>query len=257
MTTVVFSKDRAMQLDAFLRSYARFVESTQHVDVLCLASSARHAAAYDQVFESYKFAHRRQQTTFRTDVLSLLPVGDRDNVIFFVDDIVFIRSWDGSGEPGLSLRLAPHLTYNYATGNTPQQVPVLESDGDRLTWKWGNGQGAWSYPLSVDGHVFNVAEMRKMLTSVLFSSPNTMESALQAFLFAFLERTGKCYRESKVVNVPWNRVQTDWHMLCGKGNDAEQMLAYWESGKQIDLNGIYGVLNESVHQEFPLKLESR
>lgn len=248
-----------MQLDAFLRSYEKHVTPRGLVRVLYLATTARHASAYDEAFSGRGSWVDRcpQSLSFKADVLRLIPPGDKDNVIFFVDDMVFIRSWTVVKEPGLSLRLAPHLTYNYATGNTPQPVPTFTSEGDLLTWRWRDGQGAWGYPLAVDGHVFDAAEMRKMLTSVSFTSPNTMESALQAFLFAFLGRTGKCYRESKIVNVPWNRVQTDWHMLCGDGNDAEQMLAHWEAGKQIDLSGIYGVLNESVHQEFPLVLEDR
>ena len=87
-----------------------------------------------------------------------------------------------------------------------------------------------------------------------------MEAALQVFLPQFIDRSGICHHASKVVNIPWNRVQTDWDNRCASPNAAtsvEEMLEYWEQGFQIDLSGIYGVLNESVHQEFPLVLEDR
>jgi hypothetical protein len=258
MTSIVFSKDRALQLDAFLRSYRVNVADAGEVRVLYLATSMRHARAYAGVFAGHPgVASTPQSLSFKQDLLSLLP---RDgHVIFFVDDIVFVRPWSGYGEPGLSLRLGLHLTHNYATGGTLQPLPGPRTEhlGGTVMWRWADGREAWGYPLALDGHVFDAQEMLEMAASCVFHSPNTFESALQKFLPQFINRMGTCYRETKIVNIPWNRVQTDWRMLCGSGNDVEQMLAHWEAGKQIDLRGIYGVLNTSVHQEFPLVLEDR
>jgi hypothetical protein len=258
MTSIVFSKDRALQLDAFLRSHRVNVAEVGEFRVLYLATSQRHARAYADVFARYPWVTPTPQSlSFKQDLLSLLP--RNGNVIFFVDDIVFIRSWSGYGESGLSLRLGLHLTHNYATGGTPQPLPVPAEahPNGTVTWRWGDGREAWGYPLALDGHVFDAQEILEMTVSCVFHSPNTFESALQQFLPQFINRMGTCYRETKIVNIPWNRVQTDWHMLCGSGNGAEQMLAHWEAGKQINLSGIYGVLNTSVHQEFPLALEHR
>jgi hypothetical protein len=258
MTSIVFSKDRALQLDAFLRSHRVNVAEAGEVRVLYLATSMRHARAYADVFARHPgVTPTPQSLSFKQDVLDLLP---RDgHVVFFVDDIVFIRPWSGHGEPGLSLRLGLHLTYNYATGGMVQLLPdpFTTHQNGTVSWRWSDGCEAWGYPLALDGHVFDAQEMLVLAVSCVFHSPNTFESALQKFLPQFIVRRGACYREARVVNVPWNRVQTDWHMLCGAGNDAEQMLAHWETGKQIDLSGIYGVLNTSVHQEFPLVLEDR
>jgi hypothetical protein len=173
--------------------------------------------------------------------------------------MVFIRAWDGYGPPGLSLRLGLHLTYNYASGNVPQPFPECLAVVDGcVTWRWIDGQMAWGYPLSVDGHVFDAQEMVEMAASCVFHTPNTFESALQQFLPRFIERQGICYAESRVVNIPWNIVQEDWHNRHSTlGASAEEMLAHWEAGFQIDLSQIYGVLNMSVHQEFPLVLEPR
>ena len=61
MTSVVFSRDRAAQLDAFLRSYADNVDPVGEVQALYSVSSPRHAAAYAEVFALHPFAVPRAE----------------------------------------------------------------------------------------------------------------------------------------------------------------------------------------------------
>jgi hypothetical protein len=258
MTTIVFSKDRALQLDALLRSYHDHVTPLGAVKVLCDASTSRHREAYYEVFARHPWAVLCWQgSSFKEDLLALLP--HEGHVVFFVDDQVFVRPWFVEELPGLSLRLGAHLKHDYNSSNALQYLPLFKITCglDHLAWDWSTGVGAWGYPLSVDGHVFEVSELRGLLERIAFRSPNTLESALQQFILLFLDRRGTCYTMSRVVNIPWNRVQTDWINRCGEGNDADEMLGHWEEGQQIDLSQIYGVVNESVHQEFPLRLELR
>lgn len=256
MTTIVFSKDRAMQLEAFLRSYKRHVAPLRGIFILYAASSEYHEKAYREVFDAYQFAVPvLQSDSFKMDVLRLVPV--EGNVVFFVDDQVFIRPWIVVEESGLSLRHGLHLTRNYNSNDAPQAIPPYETlDDGRISWRWADGEMAWGYPLSLDGHVYHAGEMRAMIEAIEFRSPNTLESELQQFAPSFMQRQATCYRQSKVVNVPWNTVQTDWVNRYA-GLSSGEMLEHWEAGKRIALWGIDGVLNESVHQEFPLMLEAR
>ncbi len=254
MTTIVFSKDRALQLEAFLRSYQEHVTPMNEVQVLYADSSLRHHEAYRQVFDRFSWAVPHfQGDRFKYELLELIP--DRGNVVFFVDDQVFIRSWRVEELPFLSLRLGLHLTHCYPT-NKEQLVPSLQSFGNHLWWLWSQGDGDWGYPLSIDGHVFEANVIRTMICEVDFRSPNTLEFQLQRFVSYFSLLSGLCYRNAKVVNIPWTRVQTDWENRS-MNLSADDMLAHWEAGRRIDLRGIYGVLNESCHQEFPLVLEDR
>jgi hypothetical protein len=255
MTTIVFSKDRALQLDAFLRSYARHVTPREPVEVLYRSSSDAHAAAYLEVFDRHPFAFPHPEWEFKSDLLALLPLAGR--VIFFVDDQVFTRGWRRREDLGLSLRLGTHLTQNYASNDPVQLLPTLRRvDEELLTWRWMDGDLAWSYPLSVDGHVFDADVIRTAAGWLAFHSPNTFESALQALLPVFLQGYGLCYDEARVVNVPWTRVQTDWENRY-QGHCTDSLLRAWQEGQQIDLSVIDGVLNDSVHQDFQLTLEAR
>lgn len=258
MTTIVFSKDRSLQLDAFLRSYQEQVTPNSMVDVLYLATSERHLDAYSQVLARYSWVRGLRQTgRFRDHLLTLLPI--EGAVIFFVDDQVFVRPWTVLAMPGLSLRLGLNLTSNYMSWDAPQTLPPFVDAGDGLlTWLWADGQLAWRYPLSLDGHVLDVADIRGFIESVDFHSPNTFEAALQTLLPVFLSKSGVCYRSSKVVNIPWTRVQVDYDAnRYDSQHSPEDLLGFWESGQQIDVRGLYGVMNVSVHQEFPLMLEAR
>lgn len=256
MTKIVFSRDRALQLEAFLRSYEKHVTPLGRVDVLTCATTFRHQTAYDEVFGAYPFARQvKQGPSFKETLLSLLPGAGA--VVFFVDDQVFVRPWNSVsvtvGMSGLSLRLAPHLRKCYPTGRE-QRLPDWIPNPILHEWIWSTGDGDWGYPMSLDGHVFDLEYFRLCTEVCEFSSPNTLEAALQVNSNEC--RYGLCYSESKVVNVPWTRVQTDCDNRFA-GLSADDMLCHWEAGRRIKLGQIYGVLNESCHQEFPLVLEDR
>jgi hypothetical protein len=255
MTAIVFSKDRALQLDAFLRSFRKHVLGVKLI-VIVAVSDVRHRLAYRLVFDRHPWATAVWEAErLKETLLSVIPPSG--SVVFFVDDQIFIRSWNGVGCAGVSLRLAPHLTYCY-TMNRPQTLPFFEATPGLLRWRWTDGHLDWAYPLSLDGHVFDAAEMATLIGICSFRSPNTLETALQEHCDAYLRGYpyGFCYRESRVINVPWNTVQTDYDNR-NEGDSIEAFLEHWEAGKQIALGVIYGVVNQSVHQALPLVLEAR
>lgn len=243
-----------MQLDAFLRSYCKHVTPTGAVHVLHAASTPEHASAYSDVFALHAHAVSHPQSAFKQDLLELL-LRRGGNVTFFVDDQLFIRPWRVLERPGLSLRLAPHLSRCYPV-DAEQPLPQFDRDSELLSWRWSAGQLDWGYPLSLDGHVFDVAEMLTLLSHLQFHSPNSLEAALQQCVPQFAQRCGLCYDESRVVNVPWNMVQTDCvnrHASVA----AEWLLEQWRSGLRIAVEEFYGVFNVSAHQELPLMLVAR
>lgn len=258
MMRLVFSRDRALQLHAFLRSYARYVRPLDDVDVLYLATTVQHAQAYAEVLSEFPWVRTHvQSSSFRADVLRLLPV--RGTVVCFVDDMVFIRSWIVRERVGLSLRLSPCLTHDYPTG-LEQPLPVFridDIDTDCMQWTWAAGQGSWGYPISLDGHVFDVDQLAAWVRQVSFSSPNTLESALQVFSTS-VAYPGICYRWPRIVNIPWNRVQKDYpNRVASSGLSPDRMREAWEAGMQLSLDELAGIIPVSAHQEFSCVLEPR
>ncbi len=95
-----------------------------------------------------------------------------------------------------------------------------------------------------------------MAALISFDAPNSFENQLQIFRPWFLNRYGIGYKKSKIMNIPCNRVQTEVNNLSGN-IDAAEMLAQWQQGYQIDYKKLFGMINESVHQEIVLPLTLR
>jgi catalase len=140
--------------------------------------------------------------------------------------------------------------------NIPQRTPMMRFDEGRLTWFWKDGEGDWGYPLSTDGHVFETEELKNMVSTVEFTSPNTLEAALQSFAPTFRHRQGFCYAAARVMNIPWNITQTD-HENRHEDGTIEDMLRYWQAGKQIKLESYYWMNPQACHEPCELVLEVR
>jgi hypothetical protein len=125
-----------------------------------------------------------------------------------------------------------------------------------LAWLWKYGELDWKYPLSLDGHIFKRMEILALLKTLDFDSPNRLEEKLQKFQAVFSWRLGVCYAKSRLVNIPYNRVNTDIKNRHGSVHQ-ENMLRIWNKGYRIDRKSYYGIVNESAHQEFPLHLTSQ
>ena len=268
---IVFSMDRALQLHALLGSYADLVARHPKLIIIYRASNEAHEAAYQEVFREYSLLvePRRQEIRqdFKALLIDALSEGVSKHVFFLVDDNMFVEPVDlncfakqASMYCVPSMRMGQNLSRCYMV-QRPQAVPYicpLESSADeRLhAWLWKSGELDWNYPLSVDGHIFQRREILALAKTLDFDSPNYFEMKLQKFLGAFVWRLGLCYPKSRLINIPYNRVQTDIENLHGSVHQ-EDMLRMWNEGYRIDRKSYYGVVNESVHQELPLRLTNQ
>ena len=268
VTGIVFSMDRALQLHALLGSYVDLVEKHPKLTVIYRASSEAHDAAYHEVFQEYSTLvdSRRQYTRqdFKALLIDALSERVSKHVFFLVDDNMFVEPVDlnafarqASAYCVPTLRMGQNLSRSY-TLQRSQAVPYLcrlESNTDEplRTWLWKCGELDWNYPLSVDGHIFQRAEILAVARTLDFDSPNHFEDQLQKFQGTFIWRLGLCYAKSRLINIPYNRVQTDIENLHGSVHQ-EDMLRMWNEGYRIDRKSYYGIVNESAHQEFPLRV---
>jgi len=283
---IVFSMDRALQLHALLGSYFEMVRNPAPVTIIYKCSSAEHRAAYQEVFEEYSghLNHIEEEDDndgFKAELLNVLARVDSEKVFFLVDDDLFVEPFDLAELLALdsryvipSLRMGTNLAHSY-TVDQAQCLPQLftdielhdggdsteashgkDSGGGILYWQWKAGELDWGYPLSVDGHIFDTAEILALAETCQFSSPNTFEAALQEHTWLVSARRGACYRKSRLVNIPCNRVQEDFSNRHGSVHQ-DELLALWQAGKRMDYRALYGVVNQSAHQELPITFVPR
>jgi len=269
---IIFSKDRALQLHALLCSYFEKATNPAPVHILYRTSTAAHEKAYQDVFALFEkngiFTIKQEtKVSFRPQVISILSdLHTGSKVFFLTDDDVFIDDVDlldfsrsDTRTTVASLRLGGHLKRCYPVQKS-QQLPELISCGenapDMRCWVWASGEHDWSYPLSVNGHLFSTAEVLALAANTEFSSPNTFEANIQVFSKFFMNRLGVCYKRSKILNVPINKVQSDVDNIHGSVHQ-DFLLEQWNQGMQMDYRTLYGLMNESCHQEVPIMFIKR
>jgi len=260
---IVFSKDRACQLELLLRSMKKhFTEwSMIKTSILYTYSTDDFRLGYEKTKQYHpEFSYVQEQPgRFKDQVIELIKP-ENQATMFFVDDQVFKNRFDlktdqvrrflmYSNIVCLSLRMCPRMDYCYTEKrSTPQPrfTPMNE-------WFWPDQIGDWSYPHSLDAHLFRTDDILPLAKELEYTNPNTFEGALAArpplhkpFMI--------CYDEAKVMNIPVNKVQTANGNHCGN-IPAEYLNKEFLSSKRISLSNIELVKNTAPHQELPIVFE--
>ena len=267
---VVVSKDRALQLHALIHTYCELVSNPVKLIVIYSASTRAHLNAYVEVEELFlgcypKIEFRKEVGNFRTTINSVLGDIETKNIFFLVDDIVFIRNVDlafsaelDTNRYILSLRHSPALTRSY-TANENQKPPAFvccTTMPGLLKFAWFKKGNEWSDPWSLDGQILSTAEVRVMTRISNFDAPNTYEGVLKTFNSMCVERQGLCYAESKILNLPINRVQNEVKNLSGNISP-EFLLTKWNEGMQLDTAKLRSHIPRSPHEEHVLIFKKR
>jgi len=258
---VIFSKDRACQLDSLLRSIRdNFAVPFVDLTVLYRATTDRYSEGYDLVRKRgiLDVAWIREEC-FHADVLRLAAsLPDSDLVMFLVDDDIVFRRF---GNTTVLERFTPnHLFISLRCSRSYASVvppPFITTD-HYLEWRWNYGRRkryAWNYPFSLDGNIFHVSHMKRALPRVAFKAPNSLEGNLHTYRHKWWVKRiplalAPC--EAVVVNNPLNRVQTEgetWH----QGVDVASLNEKYLDGYMIDNSPYRDCSPVSVHSPLPLR----
>lgn len=262
LNIIVFSKDRAAQLELFLRSMKLyFKEFDQYkINVLYTYSNDNFKIGYEKVFKiqnNKNINYIKESLKFKDHILLLLNQ-ENPYTIFFVDDNVFKNSFTLESKQfklftmnddilTLSLRLHPYLTYCY-----PARIRMKSPNFDsNLIFKWYGESGDYGYPMSLDGHFFRTKEFSALTKVLNFNNPNSYESILAGYPFNRLKMI--CFEESIIINNPINRVQNYNNNIHGTIS-AEYINNEFLNDKVIDIEIFKGIKNISCHQEIEIKL---
>jgi len=234
---LVFSKNHAIALELFLRSFAQHMSPALPLTVMYHASSDAHRQAYDEVLGGYGASELTAipESAFKSDLLTVLKASNARHVIFFVDDTVFIHAVDTrlleQWEPSdgiLSLRLGRNITHSLTRGGIEQPQPSpLESGslGEQplARWRWSAGALDWALPTSLHGHLLPLPDLVPVIEEANFAEPRSLESAIDRYKFLFKGRWGYCWEQARIMNLPL-------------GTDEEQLLDAFQRGFRLDVS---------------------
>lgn len=262
ITSIIFSKNRPLQLDLCLKSIKQnFPQSTQNIVIH--NNSVEFGKAHLQQKKEHPDVEFWQQTeSLFCDIWDAMTEAKNKYVCFFVDDCIVynkvfleevnLQNLENDIVSCISLRLGMNICERSHDKSVFPDKPVTygfsECGGWVIVNKIYNSYGSyWSYNLSVDGHIFKKSDMKEMSFELWKVSqfkkwkqtPNQFEGALQRF-WTMTPIAIVCPFQSAVVNSPNNKTQDSHANRSGDyyAYDEFSLLEKYEDGKRIKLENI-------------------
>jgi hypothetical protein len=275
------SKDRALQLDAALRSLARHCEAGEPlpVSVVFRATSEVHQEAYRTARAEHPGVRFIEERAFSRQVRALLvgkkPRRDAATVpdihLLIVDDTVFIADFSlkavlsalnaNSKALGFSLRLGETIRFcqPLRIESPPPHLEHVAGGGsdEILRFSWKDLPPDWGYPLDISSSLYRREHLRYLLEIVKFDSPTMLEDGLWNAKEA-VRSMGEllCFRRPRAVSLAINRVQSiALNPTSDHHRHAPDVLArHYLKGWRVDVGAYDGYVPSACHEEFELIL---
>jgi hypothetical protein len=256
MDVIVFSKNRPPQLDALIQTVDKFAPFFR-LHVIYTYDAEPFGEGYQIVIKKYPHVAFYKEMSFRQNVMRVFEKITGEHMGFLCDDDLFFGKWTmPTPLPDdvlcFSIRLGKNTTH--CLNFNKEQAYNGEISGDYLVWCWMEGLWDFGYPMSIDGHVFRVSDISKLLENIEFNNPIEFEDSLTKSLLASPIRSERpkmmASLQSALVGVPDNKVNFNFPFPNAGGSPEKLNQAFLE-GKCIrpfsmDFNHIKG-----VHQIIP------
>ena len=278
LSVVIFSKDRAAQLDLCLKSiYKNLSRLSEYwrIYVIYTSSSKEFEDGYNQLIKEYysKPNHIYFLAEYKYDgfkkTLEYCMKHWEDYVLFFTDDDIVYRKFENKYNDIVdedlfctSFRLGTNTFVQDQYTNSNCLIPdeVIMGGGIIRTWDWKKQtkDTNFAYPFSVDGHLFPSDLAKKIINSTpKYYNPNSLEGKAQNYIqddIANMPDNMSCFEKSFVINTPLNRVQETCHNGAGKffGSSPEELNKKFLEGERLTLEGMDFSTIIGVHQELKL-----
>ena len=252
---LVFSKDRAMQLDLLLKSIQKNFHTENKIDVLVLSTDQIYERGYEIIKQRYSHASLHKQwpnASFKDQVMAIVDLFDYDWTVCFLDDDVVINPVDlvpalefiTSDVNALSLRMHPGITTCYPKDMIMAMPDFQLCDNNLMKWNWAKYDPAldWGYPMSLGGNVYRHSYLKGIWEDIRFAAPNWMEGYMHMCRPIGWMPYQLAFTEQKVYNVANNLVQNvcDNRYEHNHNNSIEILNKKYLDGYEINLSKIEG-----------------
>lgn len=258
---IVFSYHRPLQLYAFLESVKKYTTGLSETTVIYRADSDEFEKAYEVVKRDFPDVIFSRQSIINPHgdfkALTCQAVDRASNYILFaVDDIILkdfldlhecIYSLEQTYAYGFYLRLGKNTNYCYSEARN-QGMPIKMMINDHIcVWQFKNGIADWKYKNNVDMTLMRKKEIVKVCHELNYYSPNSFEAAWATM--ATEGAIGLCYEDSKIVNIPCNRVQNNFMNRNMEAYTHQDLLIKFNHGLKIDIGKLFKYENSGAHEE--------
>ena len=255
---IIYSKNRACQLELLLRSFNHcFADfKSSNISVIYKYTDDNYKLGYDIVKNKYNISFIQESNNIKSDTLKLILPANQ-YTMFLVDDIFFKDKFslydyefmlfnNNIDILSLSLRLHPNINFCYPTNKPTPQPTMIQN-----IWNWKGSLGDFGYPMSLDGNIYRTPTIYNMIEKINFNSPNELEGVLNNLQID--ANLMMCYEISKLINNPCNIVQNVIPNRFNKTNciSTEYFNLMFLDSYIIDLNPLLNIKTNSCHSELP------
>jgi hypothetical protein len=235
MFTLIFSKDRPMQLDLLLRT----------LPALSTPPTVLYKSTTPDDPTAAAFADRcvlRKESDFYDDTIQVLRSIREPFTMVLTDDTVFLTPCDVSaacsalgdraGALVFSLRLGRNTTWCYMLDVSQNAYFCSHANGSVLEWPIASASGDFAYPFDLSSSIYRTADLVRWVGMVgRFRNPNELE-ALMSRVPVSSASTMLSFARSVAVSVPLNVTQELWTNKHGgdRWTSVATLLLRWKLG---------------------------
>jgi len=214
LSVMIFSKDRAMQLECLLRSFYKHNGRLSADLTVLYRESANFSNSYDDLRSSFPEVKFEKEANFRGQVLGWLARHVFAPVMFLVDDCVFVDEIPISIGSVINWRtiVYPRLGANIDFSLNEQKAiipPSFTTTSGWLSFEFTKGKAEYSYPWSLDGNVYPGYLIFLLSIIGCSGNPNRFEARLNRFSFLGRALRHICAKKPSITNVSLNVTQTE------------------------------------------------
>ena len=217
ITTIIFSFDRAIQLELLLASIEKHdTNKLFDLHIIYATSNADFELGYthlkdkfpgviwhnEQKFRKkfllpffplywhnyywwFKYKNfRRKSSDFRDKLINIVESSKNEFLMFLTDDSIFVGNINVTHDILSPLNEKPNEDcfslrhgINISGGTySKHQNLIYWTSNDK------HDHPEWSYPFSVDGHIYNLRAINLIIKTVIFNNPNTLEGNVACYV---------------------------------------------------------------------------
>ena len=257
IVTVIFSKNRSLQLDLCLRTlqlHCADIYKLSDVNILYKADD-HHRESYEILKREYPQVIFVEETSFKEDLLDI--VHNKSVILFCTDDTIFtedfllanvVSNLDNNQDClGFSLRLGFNTGHCFPYGKS-QDIPATTKieNGVANKYNWQSAQLDFGYPLELSSSAYRLEDINEILNDCKYSSPNSLEDSMVR-CHIHTKPYLLMYDKSVAFSNPLNKVQLD-HPNKSGDIDADMLLQYFMAGYRIDDKPFNHLKNVGAHE---------
>ena len=253
ISVIVFTKDRPMQLDAYLESLMR--HSNVYEKQISIIYKENPAINYKKVIKKYSNCNWIYEKHFYSDLMNAIDLS-QDYILFGCDDVVFKNTLQFEYAENLLTKNNDIFGFSFRLGKNikPSPKQILKID-KHLEWCWANTSEAhYNYPWELDCTLYRKKDIKDILNASdgKIINPNFLESVIANEPLKFIKRLKlACLdAENQSIVITVNRVQ-ETHLNSVDESERTSIkyldCIYNEKNKKLDIHKIAKLRNSNIH----------